>query len=200
MDSHHSIKRIVAVVILALWLSNPLSAVIHSFGGQFNLPIPEDSGQSRGWMSGAVINVSEHMIISDIDIEINISHTSAFDLQLFLENPVGITVVLNFYTSNEFFEGADYIGTIFDDEADLSIEQAPSPFTGRFRPRSPELLSIFDGQDAYGRWRLSIYDAYYANIGTLENAQLLITIPEPATSVLLCFGIAILITIRRQVR
>jgi subtilisin-like proprotein convertase family protein len=200
MDSRHSIKRIVAVVILALWLSNPVSAVIHTFGGQFNLPIPEDSGQSRGWMGDAVINVTEHIIISDIDIEINITHTSAFDLQLFLQNPAGTSVLLNIYTSNEFFEGADYIGTIFDDEADLSIEEAHSPFTGRFRPKSPGLLSIFDGQDPYGIWRLSIYDAYYANIGTLDNAQLLISTPEPGTSLLLCFGIGILLKNRRRVR
>jgi subtilisin-like proprotein convertase family protein len=185
---------------LAIWLSNPVSAVIYTFGGQFNLPIPEDSGQSRGWMGDAVINVTEHMIISDIDIEINITHTRVFDLQLFLQNPAGTSVALNSYNVNEFFEGADYIRTIFDDEADLGIEQAHSPFTGRFRPRSPELLSVFDGQDAYGLWRLSIYDTYHADIGTLENAQLLITTPEPATSVLLCFGIAILIKNRRRVQ
>ncbi len=200
MDSRHSIKRIAAVVALAIWLSNPVSAVIHTFGEQFNLPIPEDSGQSRGWMGEAVINVTEHIFISDIDIEINITHTSAFDLQLFLQNSAGTSVLLNFYNFNEFFKGADYIGTIFDDEADLAIEQAHSPFTGRFRPRAPESLSVFDGQDAYGRWHLSIYDAWNADIGTLENAQLLITTPEPATAVLLCFGIAILIRIRRRVR
>lgn len=200
MDSRHSIKRIAAVVTLVIWLSNPVSAVIYTFGDQFNLPIPEESGQSRGWMSGAVINVTEHIFISDIDIEINITHTSAFDLQLFLQNPAGTSVLLNFYNFNEFFEGSDYIRTIFDDEAELSIEQAQSPFTGRFRPKAPELLSVFDGQDAFGRWHLRIYDAYYADIGTLENAQLLITTPEPATTVLLCFGITILITIRRRVR
>jgi subtilisin-like proprotein convertase family protein len=200
MDSRHGIKRIAAVVTLAIWLSNPVSAVIHTFGDQFNLPIPEDSGQSRGWMSDAVINVTEHIIISDIDIEINIAHTSAFDLQLFLQNPAGTSVLLNFYNFHDFFEGADYIRTIFDDEADLSIEQAHSPFTGRFRPRSPELLSIFDGQDAFGRWHLRIYDAYYADIGTLENAQLLIITPEPATAILLCLGITILIKIRSRVR
>ena len=200
MDSRHSIKWIAAVVTLVIALSNPVSAVIYTFGDQFNLTIPEDTAQSRGWMSDAVINVTEHIFISDIDIEINITHTSAFDLQLFLQNPAGTSVLLNFYNFNEFFEGADYIRTIFDDEADLGIEQAHSPFTGRFRPRAPESLSVFDGQDAYGRWHLSIYDAYYADIGTLENAQLLITTPEPATAVLLCFGITILIKIRRRHR
>ena len=200
MDSRHSIKRIAAVVTVVIALSNPVSAVVLSFGGQFNLLIPEDSEQSRGWMSDAVINVTEHIFISDIDIEINITHPSAFDLQLFLQNPGGTSVLLNFYDLNEFFEGADYIQTVFDDESALGIEQGWPPFTGRFRPKSPELLSVFDGQDAFGRWSLRIYDAYYADIGTLENAQLLITTPEPATAVLLCFGVAILIKNRRRVR
>ena len=198
MDSRHSIKLVAAVATLVIWLSNPVSAVIHTFGSQFNLRIPEESGQSRGWMSDAVINVTEHLTISDIDIEINITHTNVFDLQLFLQNPSGTSVLLNFYNINEFFEGADYIQTIFDDEADIAIEQGLSPFTGRFRPKFPELLSVFDGQDVFGEWRLRIYDAYYADIGTLENAQLLITAPEPATLFILCFGVTILITIRRR--
>ena len=192
MDSRHSIKRIAAVVTLVIALSNPVSAVIYTFGEQFNLTIPEDTAQSRGWMSDAVINVTEHIFISDIDIEINITHTSAFDLQLFLQNPAGTSVILNYYTIDEFFEGADYIRTIFDDEADISISLGEAPFTGRFRPKNPYLLSAFDDEDVYGSWRLQICDMWDYNTGTLDSFELIITThtPEPATAILLLLGTA----------
>ena len=94
---------------------------------------------------------------------------------------------------NEFFEGENYSQTIFDDEADISISLGEAPFTGRFRPREPYLLSAFDDEDVYGSWRLQIYDAFYYNTGTLDSFELIITnyTPEPATAILLTFGIGL---------
>jgi hypothetical protein len=74
----------------------------------------------------------------------------------------------------------------FDDEAQVSIEEATEPFFGSFRP--VESLSLFDNENAYGPWRLQIYDAYYHDTGTLESFELTIATPEPATVVLLALG------------
>jgi subtilisin-like proprotein convertase family protein len=140
-------------------------------------------------MADAVINVPDHFIITDLDVGINLTHTNVFDLQLSLQGPVGTRICLNMYDYDEFFIGANYTNTIFDDEAMLSIKDGVAPFTGRFRPLEPYKLSQFDGEDAFGSWRLQIYDAYWSDTGTFNHLELTITTPEPATFFLLALGV-----------
>jgi hypothetical protein len=93
----------------------------------------------------------------------------------------------------EYFNGEDYQGTTFDDEAVTPIENASAPFTGRYRPLEGNLLSTFDGQDAFGTWRLSVYDAYYGHVGCFNEFTLTITVPEPATIALLLLALPLLV-------
>jgi len=162
---------------------------VYKYKGEFNLQIPADPDSSKGWMADAVIEIDCHLTILDLDVGINLTHSNVFDLQISLQSPDGTTLSLNAYDPDkEFFKGADYSQTIFDDEAQISIDQAQPPFTGRFRPNNGSLLEIFDGQDAFGPWQLQIYDAYYHDTGTLESFELTIATPEPATVVLLTLG------------
>ncbi len=162
---------------------------VYKYEGEFNLQIPADPDSGKGWMADAVIEIDCHLTILDLDVGITLTHSSVFDLQISLQGPDGTTLSLNAYNpDNEFFTGADYSQTIFDDEAQTPIGQAQPPFTGRFRPDAGNLLEIFDGQDAYGLWQLQIYDAYYHDTGTLESFELTIATPEPATVVLLVLG------------
>jgi subtilisin-like proprotein convertase family protein len=169
--------------------SNP----VHTYGNNFDLPIPANPGDTKGWMADAVIEINDHFIIEDIDICINVTHTSAFDLQIFLQSPAGTGICLSMFDPyDEFFFGANYTNTIFDDESPFYINQGTAPFTGRFRPVDIDpynKLSKFDGEDAYGPWRLRIYDAYYADTGTLNRLDLMITAPEPASATLMIFGV-----------
>jgi len=190
MDAQSRLQWIVAVLFGLGALSFPVFAdEVYTYQGDFNLQIPADPDASQGWMAEAVIEIDSHFTISDIDVGVTLTHTNVFDLQIFLQSPDGTSLCLNMYNpDNEFFTGADYSQTIFDDEALIPIGQAEPPFTGRFRPDAGSLLEIFDGQDAYGPWQLQIYDAYYHDTGTLDSFELTITIPEPATVVLLVLG------------
>lgn len=181
MGPRTRIQRIVAILVVMLALClNTLAGPTHTYSRDFHLPIPADPDVSKGWMQDAVIEIPDHFTICDLDVGLTLTHTSAFDLQLFLESPVGTRLCLNMYDPfHDYFEGEDYIGTIFDDEADTPIEEADAPFTGRFRPIEPYELSEFDGQDTYGVWRLQIYDAFWADIGALHNFQLIVTLPDP---------------------
>ncbi len=157
---------------------------IYVYGGSFSQNIPADADATRGWMEDAVLTVPDHLIMCDVDVFLSIRHTAAFDLQLFLVGPSGDAVTLN--TSDPFdgyYEGADYIATTFDDEADAGIADARPPFEGSFQPR--DSLTIFDGQDAYGPWRLVVYDAYYLDTGHLESFVLRVaaSVPEDPISV-----------------
>ncbi len=192
MDARCELRRIVAVLLGVGAMSFPVFAnEVYTYSGDFNLQIPAEPGTSKGWMANAVIQVSDPFTIYDLDVGITLTHSSVFDLQIFLQSPEGTTLCLNTYDFSEFFQGEDYTQTVFDDEAELPIEEAEPPFTGRFKPKAGNLLEIFDHQDAYGTWRLQIYDAYYADTGTFESFELTFTVPEPATVALLVLGAAL---------
>ncbi len=172
-------------------------STVNIYGGSFDLPIPADTSQNRGWMDDAVIDIEESFVITDIDVAIDIEHTNIFDLDIFLVGPGGQHLTLNTYDTNDFVKAANYADTIFDDEALIHIEDGSYPFTGSFQPRAGNLLSVFDGTDAIGRWRLRVEDKYHNDRGVLNKFQLLITTPEPATLFLLGAG---LLKVRRKYR
>ena len=185
------------------------AGTVHIYGGDFNLPIPAtpqnpDEPDSKGWMQDAVINVTDHILISDLDVRINLNHTNVFDLQLFLQSPLGTTICLNIYDfEKDFFQGSDYTNTVFDDEAELPIEQAEPPFIGRFRPKAIDTnntLQAFDNLDAYGTWRLQIYDAFWSDTGNLNSFEIIITTPEPTTAALLTLSTALMALLRPRQR
>jgi|GEM_PF-476052 len=174
--------------------------LVYTYSGQFNLRIPFNPSESRGWMQDAVIFVPDHIVIWDLDVLVNIRHTSAFDLQVSVRGPSGHVVNLAAGEPWEgYYPGQDYAGTRFDDEAQSSIEDARPPFTGSFRPR--QKLEVFDGRDAYGAWTLEIYDAFYGDVGCLDSFTLIITgppredgttIPSPAAGPLTILGTAVI--------
>jgi len=192
MDAPNAVQRIVAIVLIVVGVSFPVFAgPVHIYGGQFDLLIPANPDDTKGWMADAVIEITDHFTIHDLDVRISITHTNVFDLQIFLQSSGETRICLNMYNFREFFEGENYTQTIFDDEAETAIEVAEPPFTGRFRPKAIDvanLLEVFDDQDCYGPWRLQIYDAFYADTGNLDSFELIITVPEPATAILLLLG------------
>jgi len=162
------------------------------YTGAFDLRIPADPDTGKAWMDEAIIDVPQSFDVIDLDVEITLTHTSIFDLQLFLKGPDETRIKLNYYNAtDEFLEGENYTATIFDDQADVSIESAQPPFTGRFKPRPPDKLSVFNGRDPQGQWKIQIYDSWYANTGTLEEAKLIFNTPEPTTIILLLAGITL---------
>jgi len=197
MDARKAVQWIATLLVIMEGASFPVFAgTVYTYGGDFDLPIPKlnssDPDISKGWMGDAVIEITDHFIVSALDVRISITHTNVFDLQIFLQSPAGTRMCLNMYTFSEFFEGANYTQTVFDDEAELSIKQAEPPFTGSFRPVEPYKLSEFDGEDTYGIWRLQIYDAWDWDAGTLDSFELFITTPEPATAMFLILGASLL--------
>ncbi len=168
------------------WVCPVYAVPLYVYGGPFDLRIPEVPGENYGKMADAIINIEDDYIISDLNVKVNINHSSAFDLQLLLVSPAGTTICLNEYKLNDYFPDPNYTETIFDDEALLSIAAGQAPFTGQFRPR--DSLDILDGESTLGEWRLQIYDQFPNNTGTLDSFELFISVPEPAAVFLLGFG------------
>jgi hypothetical protein len=183
------------VVFTAVLLPTNGTTITYVYDGPFR-PIPADTNSNIGPMDDAVIDVPDHFIIADVDVALDIVHTNVIDLQMILKGPAGQEIFLNVYEDpNGFIKAQNYSGTVFDDEAELAIEQGSAPFTGSFRPKEGNFLSAFDGTDAFGQWRLCIDDLYYDDSGYLENFELRFTVPEPATFML--FALAGLFLRRR---
>ena len=199
MDARKTVQWIVAVFIVAEISLPVFGATVYTYNNELSLPIPSlddpESEYGKGWMTDSVIEVTDHIDVSDLDVSITLEHESLFDLQVILQSPSGTNVVLNL-AGNLAFVVRDEDGRLtsvggsgqwyFDDEAELSIEEATEPFFGPFRPAWN--LSAFDGEDAYGLWRLRIYDAFYTDTGYLNGVDIMITVPEPATAIFMLFG------------
>jgi len=199
MNTRNAVQRIVAILVITGGAcgGTVLAGSVHVYSGDFNLPIPalDDPYREygRGRMTDAVIEIPDHFTIHDLDVRITLTHTNVFDLQIFLQSPADTRICLNMYDfKNEFSVYPNYTDTIFDDEAEVSIEEADPPFTGQFRPVEPYQLSEFDGEQTAGQWRLQIYDRWYADTGTFHHFELIITTPEPTTAILLLLGTALI--------
>jgi len=193
MSTRAGSKGVLAIAILAGLLGVARADVVVTYSRPFDLRIPAIAPNTQGWMNDATIDVPSHLIITDLDVSIDLTHTKDFDLQLFLRSPSGSRVLLNMYDPyTKYFNGEDYRGTTFDDEADTPIEAGSPPFEGRYRPLEGNLLSTFDGQDAFGRWRLQVYDAFQVDSGRFHEFTLTVTVPEPATAVLLLLALPLL--------
>jgi len=203
MDARSVIQRIVAIfVIIVGALVSPAFAgpVTINYGGDYDLPIPaiDDPGSEYGigQMDDAIIVVPDSFLIQNVDVTVGLTHGAFFDLEIKLQSPAGTEVILNPAGNSAFLvkeEGGGVspvggtVNWLFDDEADVSIEQAFDPFIGPYQP--VELLSIFDGEDIFGEWRLHIRDCWRAHDGELDSFAITFTeIPEPSTSMILVFA------------
>ena len=204
-------KWIFVVVAIVVGVGSAVFAgSVNIYRSNFDLLIPSlddpNSQFGKGRMTDAVIEVPDSFLIRDVDVVVALTHESFFDLEIILQSPDGTNVLLNPAGNLAFLvedEGGGFkpvggsIDMFFDDEADVSIEQAAEPFVGPYRP--VEGLSGFDGEEAYGLWRLRINDWWQDDIGSLQRVELMITIPEPATVIPLLLG-AILLRLYKRWR
>ena len=159
-------------------------------GSDFTNRIPAE-GSGEAGMDDAVLSVSQHVIITDVNVYLDITHENVIDLIIYLYSPAGQCVELkDDALMNSFFQEdplPNMYGTVFNDEAILTLPEGQPPYTGRFLPAENQYLSVFDGQDAYGDWTLEIYDMALGDIGALDRWELcfkVIHTPEPSS---LCY-------------
>ncbi|MGD8396558.1 MAG: proprotein convertase P-domain-containing protein, partial [Candidatus Eiseniibacteriota bacterium] len=118
----------------------------------------------------SVVSVPDDETVLDVDVGLEIEHTYDGDLDIFLIGPDGTRVEL---TSDNGGTGENFVGTIFDDEAPLSITAGSAPFTGRFRPEGS--LATLDGLSSSGDWTLEVTDDAGIDQGQLLGWTLILT-------------------------
>jgi extracellular elastinolytic metalloproteinase len=114
--------------------------------------------------------------IGDLDIKIEATHSWVGDLAFTLTKVAGGTsaVVIDRPgrgTSGAGCSGNNIDATLDDEAAGGAVEtqcaQSVPTINGHFTPNNP--LSVFDGQDRAGTWRLSVTDNAGADTGTLTR-------------------------------
>ena len=111
------------------------------------------------------IYISSTAYVNKVRLTLSLNHSNDGDLVIQLIGPPP-NGMINLSQRNGM-GGQNYINTIFDDTASLSITQGTPPFTGTFRPQVA--LSLFNNKPVSGYWVLRIYDVTAGNTGQLTS-------------------------------
>ena len=162
-----------AVDNVSLIDSPALAAVVHN-ATDIPKAIPDN-----GTVTSDLLVLGETGVISDIDVTLDITHTRAEDLEVFLIAPDGTRVEL---FTDVGGSGSHFTGTTLDDEAGSSIWPGnTAPFSGTYQPESS--LTAMDGRIANGTWKLEVSDDQATETGTLNSWSLNITTPVSENNV-----------------
>ncbi|WP_196892358.1 thrombospondin type 3 repeat-containing protein [Aureivirga marina] len=126
--------------------------------GSSDVPLTISSTVSETVIS--TLTVDENMTITDVNVNINITHTYVEDLDIKLIAPDGTEIIL---TEDNGGSGDNYSNTVFDDDATTPITAGTAPFTGTYSPQGS--LATFNGLNANGEWKLSVFDDFGSEDG-----------------------------------
>ncbi|MEZ6190394.1 MAG: SdrD B-like domain-containing protein [Phycisphaerales bacterium] len=92
--------------------------------------------------------------VVDVNVRLDIDHPAIKTLQVKLTGPTGQVIYLSSYATKA---GAMKFSTVFDDEAQYSINARPGAAeSGVYRPE--QALSLYDGLNPNGTWQIEVID------------------------------------------
>jgi subtilisin-like proprotein convertase family protein len=140
----------------------------YSSDENLNLYIPDGAGANVfGDYLFQTIEVTEDVIISDVDFNIDITHDYIGDLNIIIEHPDGTQIIL---LDEEYCSNENDLDITFDDEATSDVV-CSSPSVGIYKPTGTP-LSDLDGKSSLGTWTVGIRDYYNADTGILNDFSL----------------------------
>ena len=189
MDYHSRKLRFWAAVgvVVCIFQISALAEGYYSFGRTVNKSFGDPNEKT---LLTEDIFVPIHGTVLNVDLALNIEHTSICDLQISLVSPTNTSACINSYDVYTFVSGrANFYWTIFDAESPFSIDSGKPPYTGLYRPNGPDSLTDFYNQQSFGTWQVRVYDGVRNDTGTFKGARLDFHInPEP--SIILLFGVS----------
>ncbi len=136
-----------------------------------NIEIPPNGAQTITYQ----VNVIDDLVINDVNIALNVSHTFPSDLTITLRSPQGSTVTIFDRSCNEGNGGVNYdnINATFDDAgSEINCSGTPPAIGGLVQPATA--LSAFNGENSIGVWLLTINDGFDIDGGSLNSVTLTI--------------------------
>ena len=120
------------------------------------------------------MNVMENVSMTDLDVNLNISHTWVGDVIVTIKSPSGTMATIidrPGRTTSGFGCSGDNIVAVLDDEAATAVENecagSVPTINGSFIPNNP--LSVFDGESTMGLWELTVSDVVSPDTGTINS-------------------------------
>ena len=120
---------------------------VYSFTG--NGPLAFKGGST----TTSKVTINQDVTITKLTVTVLLSYPHMSDLVIRLIGPDGTVV---FLSNHDGGSGNNLVSAVFDDAATLTLNTAPAPFGGTYRPDNP--LSVFNGKDARGTWQVSVFD------------------------------------------
>jgi len=133
-----------------------------SYASSLNLNLPVTDGQE----TNHTINVPNSGIISDLKVNVNISHTYVEDLIVTITHPNG-TSASKLWNRNCSSE-SNIVMTFEDWTNNINCNTTASANT--YAPS--ELMDVFHGLNAVGAWKISVKDLGIGDVGTLNSWSL----------------------------
>ena len=124
----------------------------------------------------STISISENLVITDINVGVDIAHTYVAELIITLTSPTGMSITL--LQDACYVEGLypiPDINAVFDDDgSDLVCGSSSPVVSGTLKPQIGS-LDLFNEQSTQGDWVLSIEDIYAGDGGSIDNFTLKIS-------------------------
>ncbi|MGC9053517.1 MAG: SBBP repeat-containing protein [Candidatus Hydrogenedens sp.] len=114
------------------------------------------------------IYVPNEGTLNDLIVNISLTHDNLQQILIQIVSPYGTEVFLLIYPAQG---GTSLQNTNFDDNAEISISDGVSPFTGSYKPVG--YLGVLRGENLQGTWMLRIVDSETGSRGYLESWKLL---------------------------
>ncbi len=152
----------------------PVQRTYSSVGSQFL----SDATSRSSTTTRIPITVSDDILVGDINVVLDISHTWIGDLSIRLISPTGVSATLVQRRGGS----GDNLRVTIDDQAVSSVSTitAATNITGTYR--GEQSLNAFQGRAARGVWTLQITDQARGDTGVLNRVQLQITPTSTAAS------------------
>jgi len=155
-----------------------------------NIPDPGVGASCTATITRTFNVATNPLIVSDVNIGINVSHLRRSDVRATLTSPSGTSVVLisgaglgnpvvaspDDYDNYDVLLDDSSINSLYDNDNDL----VAAPFYDR-NAKPNQGLVAFKGENAFGNWTLTICDTRNGEIGAYNRSQLILTSADPNT-------------------
>ncbi len=150
--------------------------IIHSLYGQtfsnttsYSIP---DNNTSGVYSDITVSGISPLAMISNI--KFNITHTYDGDLSIYLVDPLNNEHLV---VNHRGGSGDNFVNTILQNNASISITSGAAPFTGTYIPE----VILPSGVNPNGTWRLHVVDNASGDVGTINSWDITFVAPPCPT-------------------